>query len=86
MNMNSSSRQGGFDCLKNPEATPEDAAMLVETFDELLSPLEPDQRLTAIYKFEGHTNLEIARLLDCAVSTVERRLRRIRRTWSDIVD
>ena len=60
--------------------------MLVETFDELLSRLESDQRLTAICKFEGRTNREIARLLDCAVSTVERRLRRIRRIWSDVAD
>jgi DNA-directed RNA polymerase specialized sigma24 family protein len=42
---------------------------------------DADSRALAVWKMEGHTNEEIARLLDCSVPTVERKLRRIRSTW-----
>lgn len=34
------------------------------------------------YQFEGFTNEEIARSLECAVGTEERKLARIRKKWS----
>jgi DNA-binding CsgD family transcriptional regulator len=37
----------------------------------------------AIWKMEGHTNREIAGKLDCVEQTVERKLRSIRRIWSN---
>jgi DNA-directed RNA polymerase specialized sigma24 family protein len=39
-------------------------------------------RSIAVWKMEGLTNQEIAARLGCAVPTVERRLRLIRKTWS----
>lgn len=74
---------GGFDRIANANVTPEDAALIAESFGDLIEMLNPDQRLMAIYKLEGRTNEEIARLLDCALATVERRLNLIRRKWSE---
>jgi DNA-directed RNA polymerase specialized sigma24 family protein len=37
------------------------------------------ERETAKLKLEGHTNEEIAEKLDCSLSTVERRLRIVRK-------
>ncbi len=56
---------------------------MTETFDRLLEALPFEHRLIAVYKLEGRGNEEISRLLDCAVSTVERRLQLIRRKWSE---
>ena len=38
-------------------------------------------RTIAICKMEGYTNAEIAERLDCATTTVERKLQRIRAQW-----
>jgi DNA-directed RNA polymerase specialized sigma24 family protein len=38
-------------------------------------------RSVAVAKMEGCTNEEICQRLKCAVPTVERRLRRIRKIW-----
>jgi DNA-directed RNA polymerase specialized sigma24 family protein len=38
-------------------------------------------RSIAISKMEGYTNAEIAQRLDCATTTVERKLQRIRAQW-----
>lgn len=55
--------------------------------DELLVQLDQlgDARLREItvHKLEGHTNAEIAKLLDCTERTVERKLRRIRTLWDE---
>jgi len=60
-----------------------DPAFTVEVADHLewlLGQLQDDQlRRIALLKLEGHTNPEIAAELGCALSTVERRLRLIRR-------
>ena len=37
---------------------------------------------SALYKLEGYTNEESARLLDCAPRTVERKLARVRQCWA----
>jgi RNA polymerase sigma factor (sigma-70 family) len=64
------------------EPTPEFAAQVAEQCERLLARLEtPELRSVAVWKMEGQTNEEIAGLLGCAVSTVERRLRLIRKVW-----
>ena len=43
---------------------------------------DPALRTTALLKLEGYANEEIADRLGCTVRTVERKLARIRETWS----
>jgi len=55
---------------------------VAEECQRLLEMLGDDQlRSVALWKMEGYTNEEIAGKLGCAVATVERRLRLIRRIW-----
>ena len=55
---------------------------MAEECQRLLEMLGDDQlRSVALWKMEGYTNEEIAGKLGCAVATVERRLRLIRRIW-----
>jgi len=66
------------------EPTPEFAAQVAEECQRLLDRLGDDQlRSIAVWKMEGDSNDEIARRLGCAVPTVERRLRLIRKLWED---
>jgi DNA-directed RNA polymerase specialized sigma24 family protein len=66
--------------------TPESAALVAEQCRRLLALLSSDElRTIANLKMEGHTNEEIATRLDCAPSTVERKLRRIRAQWQEEV-
>ena len=52
------------------------------SFSRLLDRLGDDElRSVARWKMEGHTNEEIASQLGCALATVERRLRLIRKRW-----
>ena len=65
------------------EPSPEFAAEVMEQFDQLLNQLEEESlREVALLKCEGYTNVEVARKLNCAVGTVERKLMRIRKAWS----
>ncbi len=65
------------------EPTPAEAAVLVEELRRRLEPMEEPLRRVALWKLAGYTNEEIAGkdMLDCAVRTVERKLRIIRRLW-----
>jgi DNA-directed RNA polymerase specialized sigma24 family protein len=73
---------GSLDFLGS-EPTPELAAMVADECRHLLTKLDNDQlRSVALMKMEGLTNGEIADRLGCVVSTVDRRLRTIRRIWS----
>lgn len=66
------------------EPTPEFAAEMMEQCARLLAQLkDPVCRDIALRKFEGHSNEEIARELNCALRTVERKLAQIRGTWSE---
>jgi RNA polymerase sigma factor (sigma-70 family) len=61
------------------EPTPEFVALLVEQIERVMELLnDPAQRVIVLYKLEGRTNPEIARLLGCSLSGVERKLRLIR--------
>lgn len=66
------------------EPTPESAAMVAEESRRLLARLKTEElRTLAVWKMEGYTNEEIAAKLDCALSTVERKLQRIRAAWQE---
>ena len=48
----------------------------------LLGSLGDDSlKVVALMKLDGHSNEEIARTLDCALRTVERKLDVIRKRW-----
>ena len=47
---------------------------------------EPAHRLILLWKLEDRTNPEIARYLDCSISTVERSLRQIRKRLGGEID
>jgi RNA polymerase sigma factor (sigma-70 family) len=65
------------------EPTPAFAAEVAEECQRLLARLGDDElRAVALAKMEGYTNQEIADQLDRDVRTVERRLRLIRKKWS----
>jgi DNA-directed RNA polymerase specialized sigma24 family protein len=72
----------GWAEVAGTEPTPEFAAQAAEECRRLLALLDNDElRSIAVWKMEGLTNPEIAARLGCAVPTVERRLRLIRKTW-----
>jgi RNA polymerase sigma factor (sigma-70 family) len=76
------SQPGGLAAVADEEPTPEEAAVCAEEFDRLLALLpDPGLRRIALLRFEGYANAEIAQQLRCVVSTVERRLKRIRALW-----
>ena len=72
----------GLDQIIGKEPTPELAAQVAEECRRLLDVLGEEQlRSIALWKMGGYTNPEIAQKLGCVTSTVERRLRLIRRIW-----
>jgi DNA-directed RNA polymerase specialized sigma24 family protein len=72
----------GLGFVEGREPSPEFAAMMAEQCEELLRRLGDDTlRRIALWKLEGDTNAEIAVRLRRGVSTVERKLRLIRKIW-----
>jgi DNA-directed RNA polymerase specialized sigma24 family protein len=71
----------GWEEIAGNEPSPEFAAQTAEECSRLLALLSAELRPIAVWKMEGLTNPEIAERLGCALPTVERRLRLIRRTW-----
>lgn len=68
--------------LLSREPEPSFAAEVAEQSRKLLAGLSDEElRLIALSKMEGYTNEEIGLRLGCALSTVERRLRLIRKRW-----
>lgn len=68
--------------LAGAEPDPAYAAEVAEECQRLLSLLRAEGlRDLAVRKMEGYTSEEIADLLQCSVTTVERRLRLIRKEW-----
>src|SRR5262249_7041587 len=73
----------GFDRVVGREPTPELAARVADECQRLLGLLEERElRSVAVWKMEGDTTEQIAVKLECAPSTVERKLRRIRTLWA----
>lgn len=67
------------------DATPSPELLTItrEWADQLLGKLDPTLQRIALLKLEGFTNLEIAARIGRSLPTVERRLRLIRRTWTE---
>jgi DNA-directed RNA polymerase specialized sigma24 family protein len=62
--------------------TPDDAAAFAEDYERLLGKLtDPTLRTIALRRLEGHSNGEIAAVLDVAPRTVDRKLQVIRALW-----
>jgi DNA-directed RNA polymerase specialized sigma24 family protein len=58
------------------------SARVAELYLDLIGALSDDKlRSIAAWKFEGHTNEEIAAKLDCSLRSVERKLAIIKREW-----
>ena len=71
-----------FASLHSAEPTAEDAAVMVEDLKTLLDLLDDGNlQQIAIWKMEGYTNREIARMIGKSEPTVERKLKIIRETW-----
>lgn len=69
--------------VNGDEPSPELVVAIVDATNNLMNLLEDEQlRQIAAAKLEGYENGEIAKNLDCSVSTVERRLRLVRKKWS----
>jgi DNA-directed RNA polymerase specialized sigma24 family protein len=73
----------GLERIGSAEPTPELAAQLAEEYQRLMGQLgDSTLRSVATWKLEGYTNGEIAARLGCVLSTVERKLARIRSEWA----
>lgn len=72
-----------FELAQRGEPTPDEAAALAEEAERRLAQLPEDLRQIALWKWEGHSNAEIAVLpqMRCTERTVERKLRLIREAW-----
>jgi DNA-directed RNA polymerase specialized sigma24 family protein len=74
----------GLDQFLSNEPSPEFAAQAAEEYQRLITLLpRPELRAIAQMKMQGFTNKEIAQELDCALRSVERRLRVIRSLWNE---
>ena len=74
----------GAEAIFGAEPSPDLAAQLTEECQRLIARL-PDEslRTVALWKMEGYTNAEIGARLGCVPQTVERKLRSIRKVWSN---
>jgi DNA-directed RNA polymerase specialized sigma24 family protein len=69
--------------IRSAEPEPHFAAEVTEQCRHLLAGLPDEQlRQIALLKLEGYTSREIAKQLDLALATIDRRLARIRQIWS----
>lgn len=77
------SRAGGIEQIIGTEPSPDFAASVVEELRLLLDGLGDDQlSKIAVWKMEGYSNPEIADRAGCAISTVVRKLRLIRKKFT----
>lgn len=73
-----------LDQLIGSAPTPESVALVEEEFQRLIAMLkDPMLEQLALLKLAGHSNEEISQELKCVERTIERKLGRIRRIWSD---
>jgi DNA-directed RNA polymerase specialized sigma24 family protein len=76
-----------LDAVLATEPTPEVALQLAEGCQQLLECLNDDSlRRVALCKLDGCTNREIAEQLGCVEKTIERKLRSIRKLWSETAE
>jgi DNA-directed RNA polymerase specialized sigma24 family protein len=75
-----------LDEMIGTEPTPQMAIEMAEQCQKLLDELPAaDLHSIALWKMEGYTNAEIASKLDCARSTIQRKLRIIQARWEQYV-
>ena len=79
-------KQYGIDQYLGKEPTPEIANQFLEEFERLIAKLKPELKEVAILKMEGYSQVEIAKKLNCAESTVTRRLKLISESWENQTD
>jgi RNA polymerase sigma factor (sigma-70 family) len=74
----------GINAVGSKQPPPEELAEVAESCAQLLDAL-PDETLKKIVllKFQGATNGEVAGELNCTQRTIERKLERIRRIWTE---
>lgn len=77
----SCSHAAGIQQIADREPTSEEVLELEEALRNRLQQLGPRHQQIAIWKLEGRTNEEVARLLGCVTRSVERALSVIRTTW-----
>lgn len=86
-NKESSEDGAGLDQVLGTEPSPDFAAAVEEQCALLLDRLDDDSlRSVALWKLEGYKNEEIAEKLNCALTTVERKLARIRKRWGQEIE
>jgi RNA polymerase sigma factor (sigma-70 family) len=77
------STREGIAGVPDVEPSPELAAEMIEQFDQRLAMLKTEEdRKIVLFKLQGHSNREIADLIEVSLRTVERRLEDIRSRWS----
>ena len=77
-------REGGIEQVVGESPTPEFAMAVSEEMEVLLSSLNDDQlREIALAKLDGNSNVEISESFDISLRSVERKLKLIRRIWSE---
>jgi DNA-directed RNA polymerase specialized sigma24 family protein len=74
--------EAGIGAVGSNQQTPDMLAEVSESCAHLFDAI-PDETLKKIvlFKFQGATNAEVARELECTERTIERKLERIRRIW-----
>jgi RNA polymerase sigma-70 factor (ECF subfamily) len=76
-----------FDLMSDEAPTPEETAALAEELERRLADLEaagdPDLTRVASLKLDGYSNREIAEVLGLTERSIERKLGRIRKRWSE---
>lgn len=66
--------------------TPEEGVILADELERMLSVLDPQLKEIAERKLRNETNEEIAQARNCSVRTVERKLDKIGRHWSRLLE
>ncbi len=73
----------GMNAVSGNELAPDLTLLVAEESQRMLAGLKDDTLAQiAIWKMDGLTDQEVADKLNCAVRTVERKVARIRETWS----
>lgn len=78
------SARPGIQQVADGNPSPQFAVLLAEELEIVLAGLQDETlQKVAVDKLQGYTNAEIAKRLSVSLSSVERKLRLIRRTWEE---
>ncbi|MEM7560988.1 MAG: ECF-type sigma factor, partial [Planctomycetota bacterium] len=74
----------GINGVGGQQGTPDELAEVSESCAQLLGAIADEtMKKVVLLKFQGATNVEVAKELNCTTRTVERKLERIRRIWEE---